>query len=88
MNAKGLNEDEVFQHRKQTGSILDFPGATDLPGTAAALELDCDVLIPAALEGVFTAENAPRIKARSSSRARTARPRPRPIRSSDRRECW
>ena len=30
MNAKGLNEDEVFQHRKQTGSILDFPGATNL----------------------------------------------------------
>jgi len=64
MNAKGLNEDEVFQHRKQTGSILGFAGATDLPGTAAALELDCDVLLPAALEGVFTADNAPRIKAR------------------------
>jgi len=64
MNATGLNEDEVFQHRKQTGSILGFPGATDLPGTAAALELDCDVLLPAALEGVFTADNAPRIKAR------------------------
>ena len=54
----------MFQHRKQTGSILGFPGATDLPDTAAALELDCDVLLPAALEGVFTAENAPRIKAR------------------------
>jgi glutamate dehydrogenase (NAD(P)+) len=64
MNPKGLNEDEVFEHRKQTGSILGFPGATDLPATAAALELDCDVLIPAALEGVFTADNAPRIKAR------------------------
>ena len=63
-NPTGLNEDEVFQHRKQTGSILGFPGATNLPDTAAALELDCDVLLPAALEGVFTAENAPRIKAR------------------------
>ena len=64
LSATGLDEEAVFQHRKQTGSILGFPGATDLPDTAAALELDCDVLLPAALEGVFTAENAPRIKAR------------------------
>ena len=63
-NAAGLNEEEVFQHRKKTGSILDFPGATNLPSSAAALEMDCDVLIPAALEGVFTAENTPRIKAK------------------------
>jgi glutamate dehydrogenase (NAD(P)+) len=63
-SAKGLNEDEVFEHRKKTGSILDFPGATNIPNTAEALELDCDVLIPAALEGVFTASNAPRIKAK------------------------
>ncbi len=63
-NAAGLNEEEVFQHRKKTGSILGFPGATNLPSSAAALELDCDVLIPAALESVFTAENAPRIKAK------------------------
>ncbi|MCC7123299.1 MAG: Glu/Leu/Phe/Val dehydrogenase [Acidobacteria bacterium] len=60
----GLDENAVFQHRKQTGSILDFPGAKNLASTAAALELECDVLLPAALEGVFTAENAPRIKAR------------------------
>ena len=39
------------------------PGARDLP-TAAGLELDCDVLIPAALENQITAENAPRIRAR------------------------
>jgi glutamate dehydrogenase (NAD(P)+) len=60
----GLNEDDVFQHRTQTGSILNFPGALNLASSAAALELDCDVLLPAALEGVFTAENAPRIQAR------------------------
>ena len=64
INPKGLNEDEVFEHRRKTGSILNFPGATNIAHTGAALELDCDVLIPAALEGVFTAENAPRIKAR------------------------
>ncbi|MEO8679023.1 MAG: Glu/Leu/Phe/Val dehydrogenase [Vicinamibacterales bacterium] len=63
-NPKGLNEEEVFQHRKATGSILNFPGATNLASNAAALELECDVLLPAALEGVFTADNAPRVKAR------------------------
>jgi glutamate dehydrogenase (NAD(P)+) len=64
VNPKGLNEDEVFNHRKATGSILNFPGASNIDNTAAALELECDVLLPAALESVFTAENAPRIKAK------------------------
>jgi glutamate dehydrogenase (NAD(P)+) len=64
VNPKGLNEEEVFQHRKATGSILGFPGATDVADSRAALEMACDVLIPAALENQFTAENAPRVKAR------------------------
>ena len=64
VNLKGLNEDEVFNHRKATGSILNFPGATNIANSVAALELECDVLLPAALESVFTAENAPRIKAK------------------------
>jgi glutamate dehydrogenase (NAD(P)+) len=64
VNPTGLHEDEVFEHRKRTGSILGFPGATDMADSTAALELDCDVLIPAALEGVFTAANAPRVMAR------------------------
>jgi len=63
-NPKGLNEEEVFQHRKATGSILNFPGAANVADTAAALEMPCDILLPAALEGVFTAENAPRIQAK------------------------
>ena len=63
-NAEGLDEEKVFQHRTETGSILDYAGATNLTGTSAALELDCDVLVPAALENQLTEENAPRIKAR------------------------
>src|SRR3984885_15154835 len=63
-NANGLNEEEVFQHRKKTGSVLNFPGATNLKNTGDALELDCDILIPAALENVINAENAPRVKAK------------------------
>jgi glutamate dehydrogenase (NAD(P)+) len=62
--ADGLNEEEVFQHRKATGSILNFPGATNLAKNTDALELDCDILIPAALENVINGENAPRVKAK------------------------
>jgi len=62
--ADGLNEEEVFQHRKKTGSILNFPGATNLAASNDALELECDILIPAALENVINKENAPRIKAK------------------------
>jgi glutamate dehydrogenase (NAD(P)+) len=64
VNERGLDPDEVAAHRKATGSIRHFPGATDLAPSAAALELDCDILVPAALENVLTAENAPRVKAR------------------------
>lgn len=63
-NADGLNEEEVFQHRKKTGSILNFPGAANLAKNTDALELDCDILIPAALENVINGENAPRVKAK------------------------
>lgn len=64
LNLTGLNEDEVFQHRKETGSILHFPSATNIVDSGKALELDCDVLIPAALENQITRENAGRIRAR------------------------
>ncbi len=64
MNPNGLNEEEVFLHRKTTGSILNFPGATNLANSSDALELECDILIPAALENVINGENAPRVKAK------------------------
>lgn len=60
----GLDVDEVFAHRKRTGSILDFPGATNFEKTNDALEMDCDILIPAALENVINVNNASRIKAK------------------------
>jgi glutamate dehydrogenase (NAD(P)+) len=60
----GLNEEAVFQHRKATGSILNFPGATNIEKSADALEMECDILIPAALENVIDVHNAPRIKAK------------------------
>jgi glutamate dehydrogenase (NAD(P)+) len=63
-NPAGLNVEAVMKHRKETGSILGFPGATSLASSDEALELECDVLIPAALENQITADNAPRIRAK------------------------
>src|SRR5690349_1029790 len=63
-NPNGLNEEEVFQHRKKTGSILNFPGATNITSSGDALELECDILIPAALENVINGTNAPNVKAK------------------------
>jgi glutamate dehydrogenase (NAD(P)+) len=64
MNPDGLNEEDVFKHRNATKSILNFTGATNLVKTNDALELECDILIPAALENVINGENAARIKAK------------------------
>lgn len=61
---KGLDVEAVMKHRKETGSILDFPGATNLSSREAGLELECDILIPAALENQITEENVPRVKAK------------------------
>jgi glutamate dehydrogenase (NAD(P)+) len=63
-NPDGLDIEAVVAHRKETGSILGFPGATDIENSADALELDCDILVPAALENQITGENAGRIQAR------------------------
>ena len=60
----GLDVEKVLEHRQATGSILKFPGATDIANSADALEMDCDVLVPAALENVITGENVDRIKAK------------------------
>lgn len=63
-NPKGLDVDAVQKHRKETGSILNFPGATNFAQSADALEYECDILIPAALEGQITSDNAPNVKAK------------------------
>ncbi|PUZ24790.1 glutamate dehydrogenase [Chitinophaga parva] len=63
-NDQGLNPDEVLKHRNSTGSIKNFPGAVDLEKNTMGLELDCDILIPAALENVIDGKNAGNVKAR------------------------
>ena len=63
-NNDGMDVDEVLKHRKKNGSILNFPGATNFKSSGEALEMDCDILIPAALENVINGENASRVKAK------------------------
>jgi glutamate dehydrogenase (NAD(P)+) len=63
-NPKGINIAELIKYRKENGSILGFPGTKTLHNRAEALEMECDILVPAALENQITAENAHRIKAK------------------------
>ncbi|MCY4401083.1 MAG: Glu/Leu/Phe/Val dehydrogenase [Candidatus Poribacteria bacterium] len=63
-NPKGLDIDKLSMFRKETGSIRHYPDATLLENPNDIFELECDILIPAALENQITAEIAPRIKAR------------------------
>ena len=60
---KGFDVEKVAMHRAETGSIRGYPGAEIIENPNDGLELECDILVPAALENQLTAENAPRIKA-------------------------
>jgi len=59
----GIDIPTLLEHKRQTGSVVDLPGTTSL-SNAELLETECDVLVPAALQGVVTGDNAARIQAR------------------------
>ena len=61
-NANGLDMPNLFDHMRETGSIINFPGSENV-SNAELLTLPCDVLIPAAMENQITEENAGRIRA-------------------------
>ncbi len=63
VDMKGLSPQKVMEHKKKTGSVVGYSGAKKLTNEEL-LELDVDILIPAALENQILAENAPRIKAK------------------------
>lgn len=64
-NPDGLKYDEVMRHKQKTGRVGGFTGAEEI-SNEALLELEVDVLIPAALEAVITGQNAGNIKAKVS----------------------
>jgi len=63
-NPKGIDLEKVIEHRKETGSILDFEDAQNIDPSAKTLEQECDILVPAALENQLTEDNASNIKAK------------------------
>lgn len=62
-NEDGLPVEEVREYINEHGGVQGFPDSTFYQDGRACLELDCDILIPAALEGQITGDNADRISA-------------------------
>jgi len=62
-NNKGLDIQALKDHITETGGVKDFSGGTFAEDGAAALENECDILIPAAMEGAINLSNAAQIKA-------------------------
>jgi glutamate dehydrogenase (NAD(P)+) len=61
---KGINPDEALAHFRATGSLSGLAGTKDLKSNLEVLEVECDVLVPAALENQIHSGNANRIKAK------------------------
>jgi len=62
-NPQGIDPEEALKCKSETSSVVNLPGAQRI-SNEDLLELEVDILIPAALENVITAENAPRIQAK------------------------
>jgi glutamate dehydrogenase (NAD(P)+) len=63
INPKGLDIPKVVEHKNKTGSVARFGGSKPI-SSSDVLDLDCDVLVPAALENQITLANAHQVKAR------------------------
>jgi len=63
-NPDGLDVDALLKFKLQHGSFIDFPGSTSIADSVKALEIPCDILIPAALEKQIHVGNAHRINAK------------------------
>ena len=62
-NPKGIDPADLLRHKEHTGSVAGYRG-TDAVTNDDLLELPCEILVPSALEGQITKDNADRIKAR------------------------
>ncbi|MEM3574679.1 MAG: Glu/Leu/Phe/Val dehydrogenase [Candidatus Bathyarchaeia archaeon] len=60
---RGIQVKELIEHKRRTGSVVGFGSSSEI-GSDAVLEVECDVLIPAALQNAITKENAGRVKAK------------------------
>ena len=82
-NPEGLDPRSVLDHKRDSGSVVDFRGRRHIDGPDI-MGVDCEVLIPAALEETLRADNADWSRPTSWWRSRTIRSRPRPTRRSTR----
>ena len=64
VSEKGINMDKLLKFRKDKGTILGFPGTKTLPERNDWVAIQCDILVPAALENQITTENAKKVKAK------------------------
>lgn len=64
VNLDGIDIDKLLRYRKSNKSILGFPGTKTLKQRDDWVGLDCDILIPAALESQITSANAHKVKAK------------------------
>ena len=62
INEKGLPVEEVYAYKLEHGKVEGFPDSTFEPNGTRILTHPCDILIPAAMEGVITQENAPNLQ--------------------------
>ena len=60
---KGLDVNDVLSYIKENGGVKNFPNSSFIENGQDMLEKECDILIPAAIEGVINSSNAARIKA-------------------------
>ena len=63
LNENGINPVDVLKHKEKTGSVINHPRCKNITNEEL-LELECDILVPAALENVITSKNAHNIKAK------------------------
>ena len=62
LNEDGLPVEDIVTHKDEKGGVEGFPGAQFVPGGAELLEHPCDILVPAAMEGVISQDNAGNIR--------------------------
>ncbi|MFK7932526.1 MAG: Glu/Leu/Phe/Val dehydrogenase [Saprospiraceae bacterium] len=65
-DSNGIDIHKLLEYRAKTGSILDYPGATNFGKDQRedVMEFECDILVPAALENQITVDNAHKVKAK------------------------
>jgi len=63
-NKDGIDIEKLMKFRKKTGSIIGFPGSTKMKSRKDVLTVDCDILVPAALENQITMANVKKVKAK------------------------